>query len=147
MHHIKFIFAVLMFFSFQITSNADDVCQSGVTAEFKECENNHIKNQVNIANKLYKYLRNHIPSDSDKKVLDENRLAWMATMKTECSLLASAFNNWDKSSYAGDTPFQYLSCVSGIAEDQVQFYKQIICPDTIETGEKQNCPSLVKALK
>lgn len=98
-----------------------------------------------LAEHLYKSLRRDVPP-IQQTALDKNHATWLNKLETDCALQRDAFNNWGKDSVP-DADFQYQGCRTSVVGQQIAFYEGLICPDSMETGEKPDCDKLKLILK
>ncbi|RAS27811.1 uncharacterized protein DUF1311 [Paraburkholderia bryophila] len=97
------------------------------------------------ADKLYQALRRDVP-EAQRDTLQKNLLVWTYKVDTDCALQRDAFNDWGKNP-APDAEFQYEGCKAAVRDEQVSFYESLICPDSLETGDKASCGKLSAILR
>lgn len=93
---------------------------------------------------LYAYLRNVVPKN-ELPILEKDHRAWLDNMDASCLLTRDAYNSWG-ADYVPDSDFQNAQCRVSTAEGQADFYKSLICSDSIADGTKPHCNELKKIL-
>ncbi|MBV8048426.1 MAG: DUF1311 domain-containing protein [Paludibacterium sp.] len=96
------------------------------------------------ADALYAALRKAMPP-KDAALLDKSHKTWKASMDADCQLTMASVDGWGRDS-TPDGDFQSAACRAAAAENRVDFYKTLLCPDTLATGDEPNCKALQSAL-
>ncbi|TKC86846.1 hypothetical protein FAZ69_19600 [Trinickia terrae] len=139
-----FICAVLLS---PLACHASEDCSSDKLNREQElsCAHNEELQKAVLAERLYGSIR-HGLSGPQQSLLEKNHLAWVNKRETDCALQRDAFNDWGKDSVP-DADFQYQGCKNSVLDQQVLFYEGLICPDSLETGDKPDCENLQKVLR
>lgn len=130
-----------IFFS-AITCRANADCGSDRLNRDQEliCAHKEELDKSSLAERLYKKIRGEL-TGPQRDILDRNHINWITKRETDCTLQRDAFNGWGRDRIP-DSDFQYQGCRNSVLDQQVLFYEGLICPDSMETGDKSDCDKL-----
>jgi uncharacterized protein YecT (DUF1311 family) len=125
-----------------LAGHAGEDCNSDKLNREQELSCAHIEelHKEALAEKLYDSIH-HGLDGSQRTLLENNRSTWISKRETDCALQRDAFNDWGKDNVP-DADFQYQGCKNGVLDQQVLFYEGLLCPDSLETGDKPDCEKL-----
>lgn len=141
MQAIKIMATSIFIFAFS-SAFADSVCEKNAKTrdDFLTCTSIDTNKTISKANKLYESIRKNTKGDK-QAALDANFKIWKDKLKSDCSVIALAFNEW-RDEYMPDTDFQVAACRSKIASQELDFYKWLACPDDMETSNVPKCAAI-----
>ncbi|MEZ0603742.1 hypothetical protein ACAX43_16525 [Paraburkholderia sp. IW21] len=145
MQAIKIIATAIFLVAFS-SAFADSICEQKAKTrdDFLTCTDVDTDKTISKAKKLYESIRQN--TKGEKQVaLDANFQIWKDKFKSDCSVVAFAFNEWGDG-YMPDTDFQVAACRSKIASQELDFYKWLACPDDMETSSVPKCAAIKKIL-
>lgn len=119
--------------------------QAKTRDDFLACSRADTEKTLSDARKLYEGIRKLAPEDK-QAALDKNFAIWKDKMTSDCALIAYSFNGWSND-YTPDTDFQTTACREKLASQELDFYKWLACPESMENSKVPDCPAISRMIK